>query len=43
MTLTSGANDTRHNVPVGVVEEIGNNYDTTTFCGAMQAALDYAL
>ena len=42
-TITSGANDTRKSVPVGVVTEIGSTYDETTFIGALQAALDYAL
>lgn len=43
MTLTSGANDERHNTPLGVVLEAGSTFDTTTYCGAMQAAIEYAL
>lgn len=42
-TITSGANDSRKSVPVGTVLDIGSTYDTTTFIGALQSAIDYAL
>lgn len=43
MTLTSGANDERHNVPLGNVLEAGSTFDTSTFCGAFQSAIESAL
>lgn len=43
MTLMSGANDTRKNIPIGEVMEIGSDYDVSTYIGAIQKGLDYAL
>lgn len=43
LTLTSGANDERHNTTLGAVLEAGSTFDTTTFCGAIQSAIEYAL
>lgn len=43
VTLTSGANDARLGVPIGTVADIGSVFDTSTFAGAMQAAIEYIL
>lgn len=43
MTLTAGANDERHNTTLGVVLDAGSTFDATTFCGAFQTAIEYAL
>lgn len=40
VTLTSGANDHRKNVPIGVVGAIGSAFNVTTFAGAMQTAIE---
>ncbi len=43
VTITSGANDSRGQVPTGVLVEEGNVFDETTFIGALQAAIVYVL
>lgn len=43
ITLTSGANDERHNTPLGNVLEPKSNFDTSTFCGALQSAIEFVL
>ena len=40
VTLTSGANDTRHGVPVGTLAPIGSAFDNT-FIGRFQAAIEH--
>ncbi len=42
-TLTSGANDHRTGVPVGVLQPIGSTFNTSTYAGAMQSAIEYIL
>ena len=43
LTLTSGANDERHNTTLGAVLEAGSTFDTSTYCGSIQSAIEYAL
>lgn len=43
MTIMGGDNDDRLSVSVGEVMPIGSTYDTTTICGALQSAIEYAL
>ena len=43
MTIMGGDNDDRLSVSVGEVKPIGSAYDTTTICGALQSAIEYAL
>lgn len=43
VTIMSGANDTRKNIPVGQLKEIGETYDDTTYIGAYQKAIDFIL
>lgn len=42
-TITSGTNDFLHNKPLGELKPIGSEYDTTTFYGAYQSALEYII
>lgn len=39
-TITSGANDCRKGVPVGTLQAIGSTFNTNTYAGAMQAAIE---
>jgi lysophospholipase L1-like esterase len=39
-TITSGANDCRKGVPVGTLQDIGSTFNTSTYAGAMQAAIE---
>ena len=39
-TITSGANDCRKGIPVGVIQPIGSVFNTSTYAGAMQAAIE---
>lgn len=43
ITLTSGANDARIGVPIGVLADVGSSFITSTYAGAMQAAIEYIL
>ena len=43
VTLTSGANDERHNTPLGTIAEQGSTFDTSTYIGAFQAAIEHIL
>lgn len=43
MTIMGGDNDDRLDVPVGTVQPVGGTFDTTTVCGALQNAIEYAL
>lgn len=43
VTIMSGANDTRKNIPVGQLKEVGETYDDTTYIGAYQKAIDFIL
>lgn len=43
VTITSGANDSRYQIPVGVLAESGSTFDETTFIGALQAGIEYIL
>ena len=43
VTLTSGANDARLGVPIGVLAEVGSSFITSTYAGAMQAAIEHIL
>lgn len=42
-TLTSGANDARKNIPLGSIGEIGGTFNTSTYFGAMQAAIEHMI
>lgn len=42
-TITSGTNDFLHDKPLGELKPIGSEYDTTTFYGAYQSALEYII
>ena len=41
VTITSGANDSKDNVPLGAIADIGSTFDTSTFYGALQDAIEY--
>lgn len=43
ITLTSGANDARLGVPIGVLADVGSSFITSTYAGAMQAAIEHIL
>ena len=43
MTIMGGDNDDRLGVSVGTVQPVGGTFDTTTVCGALQSAIEYAL
>lgn len=43
MTIMGGDNDDRLDVSVGTVQPIGETFDTSTVCGALQSAIEYAL
>lgn len=43
VTITSGANDSRYQVPTGTLVTDGSTFDETTFIGALQAAVEYVL
>lgn len=43
VTLTSGANDHRKGKAIGVIGATGGTYDTATFIGAMQTAIEHIL
>lgn len=43
VTITSGANDERCNVPLGTIQPLGTAYDTTTYIGALQSGIDHIL
>lgn len=43
MTLMSGDNDDRLDVPIGTLAPIGSTFDTTTVYGALQEAVEYCL
>lgn len=43
VTLTSGANDHRLGVAVGTVQPKGSEFDTSTYAGAMQSAIEHIL
>lgn len=43
VTLTSGANDARKGIPVGTIAEIGAAFNTATYMGAMQAAIEHII
>lgn len=42
-TITSGANDSRYDIPVGEIEPIGQNHGTSTFIGALQTGIEHIL
>lgn len=42
VTITSGANDSRYDIPVGEIAEVGSTFDTT-FIGRLQAGIEYIL
>jgi len=43
MTIMGGDNDDRLEVSTGTVQPIGGSFDTSTVCGALQSAIEYAL
>lgn len=43
VTLTSGANDHRKGIPLGVIADIGTTFNTSTFFGALQASVEKVL
>ncbi|MBO5883482.1 MAG: SGNH/GDSL hydrolase family protein [Clostridia bacterium] len=43
MTIMSGGNDERRNTPLGTLAAKGSNFDTTTYIGALQSGIEYAL
>ena len=43
LLIMGGDNDDRLDVAVGTVEPIGSDFDTSTICGALQSAIEYAL
>jgi hypothetical protein len=43
MTIMGGDNDDRLEVSIGTVQPVGGTFDTTTVCGALQSAIEYAL
>ncbi len=43
LTIMSGANDERHGTPVGELKAKGSCFDISTYIGALQAGIEYAL
>ena len=43
LTIMGGDNDDRLEVSIGTVQPVGGTFDTTTVCGALQSAIEYAL
>lgn len=43
MTIMGGDNDDRLGVSVGTIQPVGGTFDTSTVCGALQNAIEYAL
>ncbi len=43
ITIMSGANDERWGLSVGALRPKGSNFDTTTYIGALQSGIEYAL
>ena len=43
LLITGGANDERHGTELGTLLPIQSTFDTTTFYGALQSAIEYAL
>lgn len=39
--LSSGANDSRYNIPTGKIMPIGSIYDTNTFAGCLQSCIEH--
>ena len=43
MIIMGGNNDDRLDVAVGTVQPVGSTFDTSTVCGALQSAIEFAL
>lgn len=43
VTITSGANDSRYQIPKGEIMPVGSNFDTKTFIGALQKSIEYVI
>ena len=39
--VTSGANDSRYNIPTGVLKQQGSSFETDTFMGCLQEIIEY--
>ena len=43
VTITSGANDSRYQIPTGELADVGSEFDTNTFIGCLQKGIEYIL
>ena len=43
LTIMGGDNDDRLDVSIGTIQPVGGTFDTTTVCGALQSAIEYAI